>query len=88
MVFYKVEVKKSALKEIEKLDRGIIGQILNRIDALSQNPYPPHSLKLSGSEHSYRLRVGRYRILYQIDIPSKTITVYAVGHRKDVYRSA
>lgn len=88
MVFYKVEVKKSALKEIEKLDRSVSGQIFSRIEALSQNPHPPHSLKLCGSEHSYRLRVGRYRILYQLDISLKTIIVYAVGHRKDIYRSA
>lgn len=85
---YKVEIKKSALKEIGKLDRGIIGQIFNKIDLLSQNPHPPQSLKISGSEHSYRLRVGRYRILYQIDALLKIVTVYAVGHRKDIYRSA
>jgi mRNA interferase RelE/StbE len=86
MAFYKVEIKRSALKEIEKLDRGVIGQIVSKIEALAKNPHPPQSLKLSGSEYSYRLRVGRYRILYQINESSKIITVYAVGHRKDIYR--
>ncbi len=86
MPCYKVEVKKSALKEIEKLDRSVVGQIVNKIEALAKNPHPSQSLKLSGSERSYRLRVGHYRILYQINETVKLITVYAVGHRKDIYR--
>jgi mRNA interferase RelE/StbE len=83
---HKVEIKKSALKEIEKLENSAASQIVSKIDALTNNPRPPQSLKLSGSERSYRLRIGRYRILYQIDEAVKLVTVYAVGHRKDIYR--
>jgi len=86
MSLFKVEIKKSALKEIEKLENSAASQIVSKIDALTNNPRPPQSLKLSESERSYRLRVGRYRILYQIDEAVKLVTIYAVGHRKDIYR--
>ena len=87
MAFYKVEVKKSALKDIEKLDRKIVAQIFRKIESLANNPRPIQSLKLSGSERSHRLRIGSYRILYQIDDDLKLITIFAVGHRKDIYKN-
>jgi mRNA interferase RelE/StbE len=86
MSSYRIALKKSVLKEIERLDSNIVRQIISKIDSLSVNPRPFQSLKLSGSERSYRLRVGDYRILYQIDETAKLVTVYAVGHRKDIYR--
>lgn len=86
MVSYKIEVKKSALKELQKLERSVVAQILRGITALSNNPRPQQSLKLRSSENSYRLRIGDYRIVYQIEDRTKMIFVYAVGHRKDIYR--
>jgi mRNA interferase RelE/StbE len=83
---YKIEVKKSALKELQKLERSVVVQILRGIRALSNNPRSQQSLKLRSSENSYRLRIGDYRIVYQIEDRTKTIIVYAVGHRKDIYR--
>lgn len=86
MAIYKIELKKSAEKEIDRLDKNIIPQIFHKIRTLAENPYPSQSLKLAGSGYSYRLRVGDYRILYQIDNSTKIITIFAVGHRKDIYR--
>jgi len=82
----KVEVKKSALKDLEKLDKHYISKIFQKIESLSENPRPVQSLKLKGSRDSYRLRVGDFRIIYQIDDPTKTVTVFGIGHRKEVYR--
>jgi mRNA interferase RelE/StbE len=52
--------------------------------ALEDNPRPAGAKKLHG-EDSYRLRVGDYRVLYTIDDQSRVVTVYAVGHRREVY---
>jgi mRNA interferase RelE/StbE len=86
MAFYRIDVKKSVFKDINKLNEADVPQVLRAIEALSKNPRSNQSIKLSGSEHSYRLRVGKYRILYQIDDSLKVITVFAVGHRKDIYK--
>jgi mRNA interferase RelE/StbE len=86
MPAYRIEIKKSAVKEIKSLDKKVIPPIWEKIKTLSKNPRPPSSKKLTGSIKSYRLPVASYRILYQIDDSTKTITVYAVGHRKEIYR--
>jgi mRNA interferase RelE/StbE len=83
---YRLEVKKRAIKELEKLHPDIGLKLLASIESLAYNPKPRQSHKLSGSMDSYRLRVGDYRVLYQIDNNAKIITVYQVGHRREVYR--
>ena len=84
---YSVRIKKSALKELEsvatKSDRR---RIIERIRSLADNPLPAGCQKLSGRER-YRLRQGRYRILYSIAHDVLTIHIVRIGHRKDVYRS-
>jgi mRNA interferase RelE/StbE len=83
---YSVLIKPSALKEIEsiplKRDRQ---RILGRIERLSEDPRPPGSRKLAGQE-AYRLRQGRYRVLYTIADRELIVEVVRVGDRKDVYR--
>ena len=83
---YKVEIKKSAFKDLEKLAKDIVPQIFRKIEALSENPRLSQSLKLKGTENSYRLRIGRYRIIYRIDDDEKMVVVFGVGHRKEIYR--
>lgn len=60
-------------------------QLLQSIESLSSNPRPRQSRKLKGSRSSYRMRVGDYRILYQVDDGEKSVVVFAVGHRARVY---
>jgi mRNA interferase RelE/StbE len=83
---YKVLIKPSALKEIEsiplKRDRQ---RIVERIERLSEDPRPTGSKKLSGQE-AYRIRQGRYRVVYTIADGELIVDVIRVGHRKDVYR--
>jgi mRNA interferase RelE/StbE len=83
---YRLEVKKKAIKELAKVRPDMGLKLLASIDSLASNPKPRQSHKLSGSTDSYRLRVGDYRVLYQIDNNAKIITVYQVGHRREVYR--
>lgn len=82
---YRIEVKKSAAKELSEIPRKDLIRILDRISGLSDDPRPEGSLKLTNQE-KYRLRIGRYRVLYSIEDNILTVCVVKVGHRKDVYR--
>ena len=64
-----------------------VQRIIDRIRELSANPFPRDSEKLTESENFYRLRVGDYRIVYQVDNKNKTVIVYYVRHRKTAYKS-
>jgi mRNA interferase RelE/StbE len=83
---YRIELKRSAAKEIEaigsKKDRQ---RIVERIEKLTEDPKPSGSQKLAGEE-SYRVRQGNYRIIYTIEDDVLVVTVVKVGHRKKVYR--
>jgi mRNA interferase RelE/StbE len=83
---YRILIKPSAVKDIEaislKKDRR---RIVERIRKLEENPRPPGCEKLSGQD-KYRLRQGRYRIVYSIEDQDLVVYVVKVGHRKDVYR--
>ena len=83
---YRVEVKERAIKELTQLQPDIGERILRAIESLAANPRPIQSHKLRESISSYRLRVGDYRVLYQIDDGDKIVAIYKVGHRRDVYR--
>jgi len=83
---YSIRIKKSARKELEsipsKKDRQ---RIVSRIAGLSENPRPKGAVKMSGMER-YRIRQGRYRILYTIEDAVLTVYVIRIADRKDVYR--
>jgi mRNA interferase RelE/StbE len=82
---YKIEVKQSAAKELSKIPRKDLTRILAKISSLSDDPRPKGSLKLTNQE-KYRLRIGKYRMLYTIKDNILTVYVVKVAHRKDVYR--
>jgi mRNA interferase RelE/StbE len=82
---YKLEVKRSASKEIAGLAKPICRGVVAKIQGLAGNPRPSGCEKLSGSER-YRIRRGDYRILYEIDDSTRTVTVVKIGHRREVYR--
>ncbi len=87
MARYSLRIKQSARKELEsittKADRR---RIIRCIESLADNPRPPGALKLSGLER-YRIRQGRYRILYTIEDAVLIVYVIKIGDRKDVYRN-
>jgi len=84
---YRVLIKPSAAKEIEavgqKDDRQ---QIVTRIRSLARDPRPFGSEKLSGRGDLYRIRVGRYRVVYTVGDDELVVLIIRVGHRKNVYR--
>jgi mRNA interferase RelE/StbE len=81
---YKIEIKKSAIKELESIPSKDLKRIVEKIKLLAENPRPSGCLKLSGEER-YRIRQGKYRILYAIKDDILTVYIVKVGHRKDVY---
>ena len=85
MAAYKVFFKKSVWKDLESIPKNDLTKILKRIEMLGDDPRPSGCEKLTGEER-YRLRQGKYRILYSIQDDELTVWVVKVGHRKDVYR--
>jgi mRNA interferase RelE/StbE len=85
MAAYNIFFKKSVCKDFEKITKEDLERILTRITMLSEDPRPPCCEKLIG-QNRYRLRQGRYRIVYSIQDDEHTVWVVKVGHRKDVYR--
>lgn len=87
MAGYRLLIKTSAAKEIEavgsKADRQ---RIVVRIQALAANPRPQGSEKLAGYVDRLRVRQGSYRIVYLVDDARREVTIFKVGHRRDVYR--
>ncbi|MDP2776377.1 MAG: type II toxin-antitoxin system RelE/ParE family toxin [Anaerolineales bacterium] len=82
---YQVIIKKSVEKELDSLSAKLRERIIQRLLVLEENPRPQGVKKLQGEE-SYRLRIGIYRALYSIDDKKKEVLVYAIGHRREVYR--
>ena len=85
MVKYEIYVKKSALKELNGIPQKELHKILKKIRALSSNPRPQGSQKLSHREQ-YRFRQGDYRIVYSIRDDDLAVQIIKVGHRKEIYR--
>ena len=87
MIILLRRLKKSAAREIEALPTKRERQrIVDRIQALAFDPRPKGSEKLASHEDRYRIRQGRYRIVYAIHDDVLTVVVVKVAHRKEVYR--
>ena len=86
MDFYKILWKRSAEQDLRNIDCQKIPLIIKSIEKLVNNPFPPKTRKLKGSERNYRIRVGDYRVVYQIDVEAKIITIYHIRHRREAYR--
>jgi mRNA interferase RelE/StbE len=84
---YRIEIDRQASKFLEKLrESNLRIRLIQAIDSLSTQPLPMGSQKLSGRENQYRVRVGDYRIIYQIDHGRVLILVLEIGHRREIYR--
>lgn len=82
---YTVEIKRQAEKELDALTPSIRERIVEKMLSLEVNPRPRGLRKLT-NRNAYRLRVGAYRILFEIDDVNQLVMIFAVGHRREVYR--
>jgi len=83
---YSVRITKTAEKQIDGLSDALRRAVVGAIQALPLDPRPRGCRKLAGHSDVFRIRVGRYRILYEVYDDVLVVLILKVGHRKDVYR--
>ena len=84
---YRIKVKKSAAKALKKIPKTDRKRIIEKIDDLAENPDGPDTIKMKGDNPFHRVRVGDYRIVYEIQDDVLLILIFKIGHRKDIYRN-
>ncbi|MBM4031287.1 MAG: type II toxin-antitoxin system RelE/ParE family toxin [Planctomycetes bacterium] len=85
MASYSIDFRPSVHKDFRRLPRAVVRRVMNRIEALREDPLPRGCLKLSGSQQLYRLRVGAYRIIYGFDTAAGQVIIHHVRPRSDAY---
>lgn len=83
---YDIRWKGSAEWDLRNIDPQQIPRIIQAVEFLADNPFPTQCRKLRGSEQDYRIRVGDYRVIYQVDVKANMVTIYHVRHRREAYR--
>jgi len=83
---YDVRFRRSVEKDLRRIPAGARRHCLEHIDRLRADPRPRLAVQLTGSRHTYRIRDGSYRIVYQVDDAERLVVVEYVRHRKDAYK--
>ena len=83
---FELRFTRSARKELERLTPRIARRVLERIEGLGNVPRPTGCRMLTGTSSLWRIRIGDYRILYEIKDEKRVVEVIAVRHRSDAYR--
>ena len=83
---FSIQWRNSTKKDIRSLPRNEVARVVEAVGQLANDPLPHGSQKLSGSERTYRIRVGDYRVIYEVFGDSRIVEIQRVRHRKDVYR--
>lgn len=83
---YNLRLKPAAEKDLRKLPKAIVQRVLQILEDLPTNPFPHQHSKLSGTERLYRIRLGDYRIVYEVEEQALEITVHSIRQRQDAYR--
>ena len=86
MARYEIEISRTAERQLRRLPRADRVRVVQAMLALANNPFPRGARKLSGHDDVFRVRAGRYRILYSVAGRALVIAVLKIGHRRDVYR--
>jgi mRNA interferase RelE/StbE len=83
---YEIYLERSAEKDLRKLRPPFFNTVLAKIKALANNPHPRGSRKIIDSDNFWRIKIGSYRVLYEIIDSKNTIRIYKIRHRKDAYK--
>jgi mRNA interferase RelE/StbE len=83
---FEIQIEKAAEKQLRKISEPMHERIVNAILPLAENPRPVGAKKLSGTMNDWRIRVGDYRVLYEIAEEIRIVRIFRVAHRRDVYR--
>jgi mRNA interferase RelE/StbE len=82
---YRIEIKRSAAKALKKIPKANRKRIVDKIDSLAESPPNPDTTKMKGNNPFHKVRVGDYRIVYEIQEDVLVILVVKIGHRKDIH---
>jgi mRNA interferase RelE/StbE len=80
-----VSLAASAAKELSRLPNSVVGRVVSAIEKLGDAPRPKGCRKLKGGDREWRIRIGDYRVIYEIDDSAETVDVARIAHRRDVY---
>ena len=83
---YRVLLERAAEKDLTRLSSAVHDRVLTAIKALGANPRPPGCRKLAGSKADWRIRVGDYRVIYEIAGEIRVVRINRVRHRREAYR--
>lgn len=83
---YRVLIEHRAERELKRLDREIAERIAVRLKELAKEPRPRGVEKLKAKPLAWRLRIGDYRVLYEVNDPAQTVKIYRIRHRREAYR--
>jgi mRNA interferase RelE/StbE len=83
---YQIKLTPTAIKERKRLESSIQQRVDQALFKLREEPKPPDVRKLTGSAHDWRIRVGDYRVLYEIDEQEQAVIVWRIAHRREAYR--
>ena len=84
---YRIEIKRSAAKALKEIPKANRKRIVEKIDSLAESPPNPDTTKMKGNNPFHKVRIGDYRIVYEIQEDVLVILVIKIGHRKDIYRN-
>lgn len=82
---HRIEFTKAAARQIRKLPASVGRRVLAKIESLQDDPRPPGARKLVGEDGAWRVRVGDYRVIYEILDKNLVVTIVAAGHRREIY---
>ncbi len=86
MASFSIQWRASTRKDLRRLPAGEVQRIMKDVEALGENPIPHGSEKLAGTQHTHRIRIGDYRVIYEVLASGRIVEIQRVRHRKDVYR--
>ena len=86
-MIYRITFWSSVKKDIRHIPHMVMERIKVVMQSLSDNPFPEGSKKLHGYTNVYRIRVGNYRVVYEVTTAIRIITIMRIGHRKDIYKN-
>lgn len=83
---YSIYLEAGAEKDLSKLPTSHFNTVVAKIKGLADDPRPSNCRKLKGSGNFWRIRIGNYRVIYEVIDSSKRINIYKIKHRKDAYK--
>lgn len=87
MASYNIDFKPSVHKDFRRLPKSVVERVMKRIGKLQEEPFPNGVEKLEGADRLYRIRIGDYRVIYEVNTQTLGIMVLYVRHRREVYRA-